>query len=144
MTMALRLNLRRCGVLTLSIGPLLLKVCGSSGGTAYIDANWLPPLATPPFPSCTSGHSTQSGATSWVLADLLGEIPFVDHSHDDMSLPARSLAGFTQAAEEAAVSRLYGGIHYVFDNVDGLEAGRCIARKILDRVHFRRGGCRCR
>lgn len=39
MTMALRLNLRRCGVLTLSIGPLLLKVCGSSGGTAYIDAN---------------------------------------------------------------------------------------------------------
>lgn len=115
---------------------------------AHIDASWLPPIATPPFPSYTSGHSTQSGATSYILADLLGEIPFTDDTHVANGLPARSFSGFTEAAEEAAVSRLYGGIHYVFDNDAGFEAGQDIARQILSNVRFERGwrrghGCRC-
>jgi hypothetical protein len=111
---------------------------------AYVDPAWLPPIATPPFPSYTSGHSTQSGASAYVLADLLGEIPFEDHTHDANGLPARSFSGFSEASEEAAISRLYGGIHYAFDNQDGLDAGRCIGRKILRRVEFERRRCRCR
>jgi hypothetical protein len=115
---------------------------------AHIDAGWLPPIATPPFPAYTSGHSTQSGATSYVLSDLLGEIPFTDDTHAAIGLPARSFSGFTEAAEEAAISRLYGGIHYSFDNDAGFDAGQDIGRQILDNVRFTRGwrrghGCRC-
>jgi membrane-associated phospholipid phosphatase len=104
---------------------------------ATIDPDWLPLLPTPPFPSYASGHSTQSGAAATVLTALLGEIAFTDHTHDARGLPPRSFTSFDAAAEEAAVSRLYAGIHYRFDNDAGLEAGRCVGRKILRRVRWR-------
>jgi len=109
-----------------------------------IDANatWLPLIATPPFPSYTSGHSTQSGAVARVLTDMFGVKAFTDTLHADHDLmpsrAPRSFASFDQAAAEAAVSRLYGGIHYAFDNSDGLSAGQCIGQTILTRVNFRR------
>jgi hypothetical protein len=106
---------------------------------AHIDANWLPPLATPPFPSYTSGHSTQSGAAAVVLEDVLGDVPFTDTTHAALGLPARSFGTFAEAAEEAAVSRLYGGIHYRFDNEEGLAAGQAIGRNVLKSIAWRRG-----
>jgi hypothetical protein len=48
-----------------------------------------------------------------------------------------SLSSFDEAAQEAAASRMYGGIHFPFDNDDGLSAGRCIGRAVIDRVRFR-------
>jgi membrane-associated phospholipid phosphatase len=73
-----------------------------------IDANWLTYIVTPPFPAYVSGHSTTSGAASTVLAAFFPE-----------------RAGELNAmAEEAAVSRLYGGIHFRSDNDAGLELGR--------------------
>ena len=77
-----------------------------------IDPTWLSYIATPPFPSYVSGHSTTSGAASSVLAAF-----FPDE--------AQRLAAL---AEEAAVSRLYGGIHYRSDNEAGLALGRRIGR----------------
>jgi membrane-associated phospholipid phosphatase len=78
-----------------------------------IDPEWLPPLVTPPFPEYPSGHSVQSGAAFEVLTDLFGErYAFVDRTHDTRGLPQRSFGSFLEAAEEAAVSRLYGGIHF--------------------------------
>jgi len=110
---------------------------------AQIDATWLPMLGTPPFPTYTSGHSTQSGASAVVLEDVLGDVAFTDHTHDALGYPARTFTSFEQASEEAAVSRLYGGIHYRFDNDAGLEMGREIGQNVLRSIVWRRGRCGC-
>lgn len=108
----------------------------------YIDGTWLPYIATPPFPTYTSGHSTQSGAAAAVLSDMFGVKAFMDTLHADHdlvpTLEARSFSSFEAAAAEAAVSRLYGGIHFSFDNHDGLSVGQCIGQAITDRVRFRK------
>jgi hypothetical protein len=101
------------------------------------DAVWSSPIGTPPFPEYTSGHSTQSGAASYLLSDLLGAIPFTDESHAGIPLPARSFDSFEEAAQEAAISRLYGGIHYRSAIEHGVDQGRCIGRTVRDNVVFR-------
>jgi hypothetical protein len=87
------------------------------------DSTWTPLIATPPFPAYTSGHSTFSAAGAAVLTALFGDVAFTTWSGD---LPgvARSFPNFTAAAEEAGMSRIYGGIHYQFDNTYGLSSGR--------------------
>ncbi len=93
----------------------------------HIDPNWETLLITPPFPEYPSGHSTQSGAAEVALTAYFGEnFAFEDATHEDDGLPVRSFASFREAAEEAAMSRLYGGIHYPFGNEGGLAQGRCI------------------
>jgi hypothetical protein len=98
------------------------------------DPNWLPLLKTPPFPAYTSGHSTFSGAAAAVLTRLFGNGYAFCSTTDPLSgLAQRPLAdslivtrqfdSFEQAAEEAGMSRIYGGIHFVFDNTAGLQAG---------------------
>ncbi len=103
------------------------------------DAGWstVAGVGTPPFPEYTSGHSVQSGAASLLLHDLLGAVPFTDDTHSG-SLPARNFSSFIEAADEAAVSRLYGGIHYRAACERGVEQGYCVAQTILDNVQFRR------
>lgn len=96
-----------------------------------IDANWDPLLGTPNFPTYTSGHSSQSGAAAAVLTEMFGAYAFTDTCHSRLNptagLPAdRSFSSFTEAANEAAVSRMYGGIHYAFDNYDGIDSGVCV------------------
>jgi PAP2 superfamily len=112
--------------------------------TRLIDRAWLPLLITPGFPSYTSGHATQSGAAATVLTDMFGLHSFTDTLHQDHDLEPllepRRFGSFDEAAEEAAVSRLYGGIHYRFDNHNGLAQGRCVGQAILDRVHFTKSG----
>jgi membrane-associated phospholipid phosphatase len=92
---------------------------------------WLSPLVTPPFPEYPSGHSVQSGAAFDVLAQLFGRsYAFTDHTHDDRGLSPRSFASFSQAAEEAALSRLYGGIHYRAAIDFGVVQGICIGEAV--------------
>ena len=94
----------------------------------HIDKAWEPLLITPPFPEYTSGHSCQSGAASAVLTAIFGEdFAFDDATHEDEGLPVRSFPSFRAAAEEAAISRMYGGIHYRFSNEIGLDQGRAVA-----------------
>ena len=95
-----------------------------------IDPNWTPLLVTPPFPEYTSGHSTQSGASAQVLTDLFGRVAFTDRTHDRRGLPARSFESFFEAAQEAAVSRLYGGIHFRTGNERGVEQGICVGKQV--------------
>jgi membrane-associated phospholipid phosphatase len=106
-----------------------------------IDNTWLPYLVTPPNPSYSSGHSTQSKAAAEVLTDLFGVRAFTDTTHTDHHVmppqKPRTFSSFNQAAREAAVSRLYGGIHYAFDNDDGRSSGRCVGRAINNRVRFK-------
>jgi membrane-associated phospholipid phosphatase len=98
---------------------------------------------TPNFPSYTSGHSTQSGAAASVLTDMFGIKRFTDTTHIDHGLvplqKPRTFESFREAAAEAAVSRLYGGIHFRFDNSDGLASGECIGQTIQERVSFKVG-----
>ena len=93
----------------------------------HIDKAWEPLLITPPFPEYTSGHSCQSGAASTVLTAIFGDnFAFDDATHEDEGLPVRSFPSFAAAAEEAAMSRLYGGIHFRFGNENGLAQGRAV------------------
>jgi hypothetical protein len=92
-----------------------------------IDKTWEPILITPPFPEYPSGHSTQSGAVAEVLTAFFGEnFAFEDRTHVREKLPVRRFASFRAAAEEAAISRLYGGIHFRAACERGLEQGRCV------------------
>jgi hypothetical protein len=95
------------------------------------DPGWTPLLTTPPFPSYPSGHSTFSGAAAAALSAALGTDEVVIRIRSD-GLPGvtRSFSGFRAAAEEAGRSRIYGGIHYQFDNSEGLACGKALAEKI--------------
>ena len=97
---------------------------------SHIDPAWISPLTTPPFPEYTSGHSVQSGAWAHVMTDMFGEVAFTDHTHADRGLEARSFSSFFEAADEAAISRLYGGIHYRPAVELGVDQGRCIGKAI--------------
>ena len=97
---------------------------------AVIDPAWTPLLTTPPFPEYTSGHSVQSGAAARVLTDLFGRVAFTDHTHDARGLAPRSFTSFGKAAQEAALSRLYGGIHFRAAIERGLEQGDRIGAQV--------------
>src|SRR6266480_1910186 len=86
--------------------------------------NWMSFIVTPPFPDYTSGHSTFSAAAATVLPLFFGteDLPFTTGS-DFLPGVFRSFSTCLAAAEEAAVSRLYGGIHFRSANEDGLQAG---------------------
>ncbi|PSR55975.1 haloperoxidase [Adhaeribacter arboris] len=99
---------------------------------AHIDQKWRSLLQTPPFPEYTSGHSVVSSAVALVLTALAGEnFAYTDTVEVEFGLPARKFTSFQQAAQEAAISRLYGGIHYR-DAVDnGLKQGQQIGQYVL-------------
>lgn len=100
----------------------------------YIDADFTIPLPTPPFPEYPSGHSVQSGATAQLLTDLFGDdYAFTDHIHEsrsDIDGRARSFSSFYDFAEEAAISRLYGGIHFRSAIEEGVKQGKEIGSNI--------------
>lgn len=99
---------------------------------SVIDADWntpviTDPVVTPPFPEYPSGHSVQSGAAAQVLTAMFGDsYRFTDHTHDDRGLAPRTFDSFYAFADEAAVSRLYGGIHFRAAIELGVENGKCI------------------
>ncbi len=103
----------------------------------YISSDWRPFLGTPQFPSYVSGHSGVSGAAGVLATAAFGDGPVVDDTKVRRGFAPRSFANFTEAAKEAVVSRLYGGIHYPFDDDDGYDLGVCVGNKVLERVAFR-------
>lgn len=107
---------------------------------AYIDEQWRPLLQTPPFPEYTSGHSVISTAAAIVLTRFFGDnFRFSDDTETEYGLPIRQFKSFNHAAEEAAVSRFYGGIHYHAAIVEGQQQGRKIGEKILKRIRLTTG-----
>lgn len=101
----------------------------------YIDENWVPILQTPPFPEYTSGHSVVSGAAGIVLTDTFGEdFSFNDDTETRYGLPIRSFNSFNEASAEAAISRMYGGIHYRAAVEVGLEQGRKLGHYIIHNL----------
>jgi hypothetical protein len=103
------------------------------------DSTWTPLLHTPPFPEHTSGHSMFSGAAAAVLAEITGsdEFQFVTTS-DGLPGVTRRFRRFSDAANEAGMSRIYGGIHFASANEDGLESGRRIGRYVAQEFFCER------
>ena len=89
--------------------------------------HWMSFIVTPPFPDYTSGHSTFSAAAATVLPLFFGteDLPFTTGS-DFLPGVFRSFSTCQDAAEEAALSRIYGGIHFRSASADGLQAGSSI------------------
>ena len=108
-----------------------------------MEEGWEPYVETPPFPGYTSGHSGFSGAAAEVMTALIGDnLTFTDSTHVNIGLEPRDFDSFRAAAEEAAWSRMYGGIHYTCEIVDGLEQGKCAGNYALNvlRTDTRRSG----
>ena len=103
----------------------------------YIDTTWTPAIVTPPFPEYPSGHSGQSAAAATVLTALLGPVAFEDSTNLALGHPVRRYPSFQAAADEAAESRLYGGIHFPMGNENGKALGRCVGRMVLERLPTR-------
>jgi hypothetical protein len=100
----------------------------------FIDEKWKPLLQTPPFPEYTSGHSVISTATSEVLTHFLGNnFLFTDTTETYIGLPSRTFTSFRQAADEACISRLYGGIHFRDAIENGREQGKRVAAFIISK-----------
>jgi hypothetical protein len=97
------------------------------------DANWTPLIATPPFPTYTSGHSTFSAAAAEILELFYGtdNVSFTTSAEGAPGVADRSFTSFSQAALEAADSRLYGGIHFRFDNEHGLVNGTALGQFVF-------------
>jgi hypothetical protein len=102
-----------------------------------IDPDWRPVLQTPPFPEYTSGHSAVSASAAVVLTHFFGDnFSFVDDTELYFGLPERRFNSFYEASEEAAISRLYGGIHYrdacEEGVIQGKKVGNYVVRSVFD------------
>lgn len=103
----------------------------------YFDDEWKPILQTPPFPEYTSGHSVASGAAAVALTDIFGDnFSFEDDTELLYGLPIRSFTSFYQAANEAAISRMYGGIHYRAAVEIGVKQGRDLGEFVVNNLEM--------
>lgn len=102
-----------------------------------IDENWKPLLQTPPFPEYTSGHSVASTSAATVLTSVFGDnFSYVDTTELPYGLPKREFKSFNLASKEAALSRLYGGIHYRAAIENGIVQGRNVGEYIVKKIKF--------
>ncbi|MDG1275651.1 MAG: vanadium-dependent haloperoxidase [Algoriphagus sp.] len=100
-----------------------------------MDQRWRPLLQTPPFPEYTSGHSVISRASAVVLTGYFGDnFEFIDSSETYFGLPERPFKSFLLASEEAAISRLYGGIHFRDAIEEGVKQGEKIGKMIWEKT----------
>ncbi len=96
-----------------------------------IDNNWKPFIQSPPFPEFPSGHAVVSNAAASVLTGYFGaDFTFIDDTEIAYGLAPRKFNSFLQAADEATISRVYGGIHFIFSCFTGQQMGKLIGDKI--------------
>lgn len=101
----------------------------------HIDPDWTPILQTPAFPEHTSGHSVASSAAATVLTHIFGDnYAFADETEVPYGLPVRNYESFNQAAKEAAISRLYGGIHYRPAIDLGVKQGKAVGSFVIEQI----------
>jgi hypothetical protein len=105
----------------------------------YIDPTWKPFLQTPPFPEYLSGHSTISSASATILTHYFGDnFTYTDTVEERYGLPARTFHSFQEAAEEAGISRFYGGIHFMDAIDNGRTQGLKVGEWVIDKIEKRR------
>lgn len=104
----------------------------------FIDSEWEPLLQTPPFPEHTSGHSTISAISAQILTNLFGDnISFDDDTEVRFGYPTRTFPSFLDAALEASVSRIWGGIHYPLACNEGNRIGKTIGNHVMKKIQLR-------
>jgi len=105
----------------------------------YVDAEWKPYIQTPPFPEYTSGHAVISAAAAEVMTHHFGDnINYTDTSELEFGIANRSFKSVREAAKEAGVSRVYGGIHYLHSCEIGGKTGIEIGQFILQRLRMKK------
>ncbi len=106
----------------------------------YIAPDWVPIIVTPPFPEYSSGHSVFSGAASTILNSIWGSnVGFTDSTEVQFGMDVRTFKSFNEAAEQAAVSRMYAGIHYRPACENGIKQGQDVGKYIVDKIKTRKG-----
>jgi hypothetical protein len=116
-----------------------VKVRPESVINTSVDKDWQPVLQTPPFPEYTSGHSVISNAAAVALTSLYGEnVAFADSSEVPYGLPVRTYPSVKAAADEASISRLYGGIHFRPALDEGSKQGIKVGNWVISQVKTRK------
>ncbi|HSI75035.1 MAG TPA: vanadium-dependent haloperoxidase [Lunatimonas sp.] len=101
----------------------------------YIDTSYRPLLQTPPFPEYLSGHSTISTTAATILTHYFGDnFSYTDTVEEKYQLPSRDFTSFLQASEEASISRLYGGIHFMDAIVEGQKQGKLVGNWVIQTL----------
>jgi len=101
------------------------------------DSKWNTLILTPNFPEYPSGHSVISGVASTVLAAHYGnQTSFIDNAEELFGMPPRAFSSFSEACDQAAMSRFYAGIHFKKAIVDGVDMGREIGTFILKKLEL--------
>lgn len=104
-----------------------------------LDPAWQPYIQTPPFPSYISGHSVISAASAEVMTSYFGDnFSYRDSSEREFGIPDRTFKSFRDAAAEASMSRLYGGIHYRSDLEQGNIVGKRLGEYIVGKLQLRK------
>lgn len=104
----------------------------------FIDPTWKPILQTPPFPEYTSGHSVISNAAATVLTSIFGaNFSYIDTTELPYGLPKRAYNSFYQAADEATISRIYGGIHYESAVYEGQKQGKKVGEFVKQKLKLK-------
>ncbi|MEP6491921.1 MAG: vanadium-dependent haloperoxidase [bacterium] len=104
---------------------------------AVMDSTWEPAIPTPPFPEFLAGHATLSAAAAAALTAEMGAIAFDDSTSIPLGHAVRHFSSFKAAADEAMMSRLYGGIHFPSGNNGGRALGECVGGKVVERLKLR-------
>lgn len=105
----------------------------------YIVPEWTPIIVTPPFPEYPSGHSVFSGAALAVLNGVWGNnVGFTDSTEVQFGMEVRSFKSFEEAAQQAAISRLYAGIHYRPACENGIVQGQNVGNYVLNKIKTRK------
>lgn len=104
------------------------------------DVNWTPLLGNPPYPTYAGNHAAIGTSQSTILALVFGrdDIRF-EHTWEGAGGATRSYAGFAAMANEEERSRVYGGIHFTFDQTAGQSAGRNVANHVF--LNFMKARC---
>jgi hypothetical protein len=101
----------------------------------YVDANWKPLLQTPPFPEYTSGHSVVSSTSAVILTHYFGDnFAYIDDVEVNFGIPPKHFNSFIQAAKEAAISRFWGGIHFIDAVNNGVIQGTKVGNWVINKV----------
>jgi hypothetical protein len=102
--------------------------------TKYIDPDWEPLLQSPPFPEFPSGHSVISATAAEILNYHFGNIPYEDSTEIRFGIAPRKFNSFFEASDEAAISRVFGGIHFRHAAEQGKTVGSIIGKTIIQSL----------
>ncbi len=105
----------------------------------YYNPEWQPYIQTPPFPEYTSGHAAISAASAEVMTNIFGDnISYTDSSELEFGIPNRTFTSVREAANEASISRVYGGIHYTYSCNAGAKEGKALGDLVVQRLRMKK------